>query len=454
AIKRSRLAFDRNTTRNVEFRKQQLKAIHSLLSENEEMFVDALELDFKKPKNEVIMNELEVTKNDLVYQLDNIDDYVKRHAVEKEGFSVADEPFLQYEPYGVVLVIGAWNYPVQLLFAPLVAAITAGNCALIKPSEMPRNTEHLIRELIPQYLDNDCYHVITGGPDVTTELLKHKFDYIFFTGSTTVGRIVYESAAKYLTPVTLELGGKSPVWMDETVENLDVAVRRLLWAKMINLGQTCIAPDYVITTSKFQTIFIGTAIKILNEFFGERPQESMSLARIINDRNFNRIQSLLSSTKDLEDKFIEPTIVADVPFDDSLMSEEIFGPILPVLIVRDANEAISFIRSRDKPLALYVFSSDKITIDKFVDRTSSGVFCANDAIVNLLLDGLPFGGVGPSGTGRYHGKWSFETFSHLKGSLIRSYNPEMEEITKNRYPPFSEEKTEIMKMSMKKELMN
>jgi len=270
-------------------------------------------------------------------------------------------------------------------------------------------------------LDTDCYNVILGDAEDTKQLLTEKFDYIFFTGSSRIGRYIHQSAAQNLTPTTLELGGKSPLYIDDSVPDMEMAWRRILWGKMMNAGQTCVAPDYVLCTKKIQESLVLNAKKILREFFGDDPKTSSDFARIVNKRHFERLEKLLTSgkaivggDKDINDLYIAPTVLIDVSPNDLVMQEEIFGPILPILNVKDENDAINFINSRDKPLSLYIFSTRQQTIDKFLNETSSGSVCANDAIIHLTIDALPFGGVGESGIGAYHGRYSFETFSHQK----------------------------------------
>ena len=286
---------------------------------------------------------------------------------------------------------------------------------------MAPSTARLFAELLPKYLDNDCYKIILGDAEDTKQLLKEKFDYIFFTGSNKVGRFVHQSAAQHLTPATLELGGKSPLYVDDSLPNMEMAWRRILWAKMINAGQTCVAPDYLLCTENVRKSLIQSAPKILKEFFGQNPKLSPDLGRIVSDRHFERLERLLTSGKavvggdtDKSERYVAPTILIDVPPTAPVMCEEIFGPILPVVVVKNQNEAIEFINSREKPLTLYVFSTISSVVDRFLNETSSGSVCANDAMIQLTVDSLPFGGVGNSGIGAYHGKASFDTFSHQK----------------------------------------
>ena len=294
----------------------------------------------------------------------------------------------------------------------------------MKPSELSPSTAKLLAQLLPKYLDNDCYKVMLGDAEDTKLLLNDKFDYIFFTGSNKVGRFVHQSAAQHLTPTTLELGGKSPLYVDDSLPNMAMAWRRILWAKMINAGQTCVAPDYLICTETVRQSLIQSAPMILKEFFGPNPKSSGDLGRIVSDRHFERLERLLTSgkaivggDKDKSERYIAPTILIDVSPTDPVMCEEIFGPILPVIVVKNVDKAIEFINSREKPLTLYVFSTISSVVDRFLKETSSGSVCANDAMIQLTVDALPFGGVGNSGIGAYHGKASFDTFSHQKSSI-------------------------------------
>jgi len=362
--------------------------------------------------------------------------------------SFEDKGFVHRDPYGVVLVLGAWNYPFGLTLQPLAGAIAAGNCVIIKPSEMAPRSAAVMSKLVPRYLNQECFHVIEADLDGTKELLKNKFDYIFATGSTNMGRSVMAAAAPHLTPVTLELGGKSPVYIDDS-SDFNMAAKRILWGKCMNLGQTCIAPDYVLCSKAVEKKFIEVASEVMVEWYGKSWKNSPDLPRIVNDRNFLRLQKILSSTKgrvafgggtDQKERWVEPTIIVDVALTDSVMEEEIFGPILPILTIDGPDAAIRLINSRPKPLALYVFSKDNDVVQKFLKRTSSGGVCINDVIWHNGLEGLPFGGVGESGMGNYHGKFSFDTFTHRKGVLHRTFSYMGEKLGSARYPPYDANK--------------
>lgn len=448
-VHRAREAFNSRKLASVEFRKDQLRQIFKLVDENEALFVSALQEDLGKSRFESVITETDFVKNDVLNQLFNLDDYVKKEPVNKTMVTSFDQLYLQPEPYGVVLAIGTWNYPVMVTLCPTIGAIAAGNAVIMKPSEVAPATAELLAKLIPKYISKDVIQVVLGGPEVIKELLEERFDYIFFTGSTAIGRHIHAAAARHLTPVTLEMGGKSPCYIDASVNesDLDTAVRRILWGKFINSGQTCVAPDYVICSAKVQAKFVEVAKNILKQFFGDNPMESPDFARIVNRRHHERLSGLLKATKgkieiggsiDEENIYIEPTVVSNVLNSDSLMSEEIFGPILPIVPTESLEEAIELINSREKPLSLYVFSARKQVIEELCSKTSSGSVCANDVVIHLSVDTLPFGGVGASGMGVYHGRHSFDTFSHKKSVLVRGFNPVLEWVASKRYPPYSE----------------
>jgi acyl-CoA reductase-like NAD-dependent aldehyde dehydrogenase len=327
------------------------------------------------------------------------------------------------EPLGVVLIIGPWNYPFQLNILPLVGAIAAGNCAIVKPSEIAANTSKVVAELINKTFDPAYIAAVEGGVETSQQLLAEKFDYIFFTGGTNVGRVVMEAAAKNLTPVTLELGGKSPCIVDSDI-SIENSAKRIVWGKFINAGQTCIAPDYLLVNRAVKSEFLTAVTETIRSFYGENPAESTDYCRIISERHFNRLAEFLKDGKiviggetNAEEKYIAPTVIDGVSWDAPVMQEEIFGPILPVLEYSDLEEAIALINSRPKPLALYLFSRDKQKQKRVLRDTSSGGVCINDTVMQGALTSLPFGGVGNSGIGSYHGKASFDTFSHYKSVL-------------------------------------
>jgi len=445
-----RAAFEGGRSRGVAHRKQQLRALRRMYEENEEAICAALTRDLRRPRQENILLELNALKDDVTFQLNHIDEHSRPKMQARNIVTLFDKPIIQPEPYGVVLVIGSWNYPFQLTMLPVAGAIAAGNAVIIKPSEVSSACSKLMAELVTKYLDPDLYRVVEGGVPETTELLKQKFDYIFYTGSTAVGRIIHAAAARHLTPVTLELGGKSPVFLDDSA-NMELAVRRLLWGKLINAGQTCIAPDYLLCSKKVQEVFVAKAKEILEKFLGSEPQKSLDFGRIINKRHTERLagymscgRAVIGGSVDPEDLYVAPTVLVDVDPDSKVMKEEIFGPILPVINVESVDEAISFINARDKPLTMYVFSTRSRTVDAILSKTSSGGACVNDAMVQLSVHNLPFGGVGESGLGAYHGKESFLTFSHRKSVLYRNYNPLPTLLTRQRFAPYSRFATQFI----------
>ncbi|KAK6643140.1 hypothetical protein RUM43_004643 [Polyplax serrata] len=455
-VARSRVAFQSGRTRSLEFREAQLKNLYRMYSENEKIFLQALQSDLRKCTSEGILFELEILLNDVRHTLNNFKKWCKPAKPSKEIANLFDGLEVQNEPFGVVLVMGAWNYPLQLTMLPVCGAIAAGNCVIIKPSELSPATAKAIEDLVPKYLDQDCYQVVNGGIPESTALLKEKFDYIFYTGSTTVGKIIHKAANENLTPVTLELGGKSPVYIDGTT-NMKKTAQRILWGKLINLGQTCIAPDYVLCSKEVETKFVKSAKEVIKEWFGDDPKSSPDLCRIVSDRHFQRLSKFLSNGKiaiggdtDASERYIAPTILTDVQASDPVMQEEIFGPILPIINIQNTYDAIKFINSREKPLALYVFSSCGKDVELILENTSSGGVCLNDTIMHIIAEGLPFGGVGLSGMGAYHGHYTFDTFTHKKGVLRKNFSPIADALTGNRYPPYTESKVRILKLLLKK----
>jgi len=453
----SRAAFLSGKTRSLAWRISQLQNLLKMLDENEAAICEALGKDLRKPKQECISLEIEYMRNDVRGCINNIESWIADYYVEKNIVTLLDTTLLHYDPLGVVLIMGAWNYPIQVTLGPLAGAISAGNCAIIKPSELAPASSSIMATLIPRYLDKECFQVVEGGIAQTTELLVERFDYIFFTGSGPVGKIIREASNKHLTPVTLELGGKSPVYIDDTAD-LEITVRRLLWAKCINLGQTCIAPDYLLCSKEVQVKLVERMKFQIEEWYGKDPQKSENLCRIINKRNWERLNNLLSSTKgkveiggqtDPDDLYIAPTVITEVSEDEALMKEEIFGPLLPIVAVKSVDEAMEFINKREKPLTLYVFSSNKKTQNAFKTNTSSGSMVVNDAVVHLSVETLPFGGVGASGMGAYHGKYTFSTFSHQKSVLVRDFSAIGEYLGETRYPPYQDWKIKRLGLLLK-----
>lgn len=455
-VKSMKETFGNKKTKSISFREKQLKSLKKMCEENEYKMMGALLSDLRKGKTESELSELLVIKNELRVVLASFQDWLKPEKPEKNSISnILDGLRIYKDPYGVVLVIGSWNYPLRLVLLPLIGAISAGNCVILKPSELAPACSNLISQLIPQYLDNDCYKVVGGGVEETTELLKEPFDYVFFTGSPRVGRIVREAANKYLTPTTLELGGKCPVFLDQHVE-MEAAARRILWGKFFNGGQTCVAPDYLICTEKVQKEFLETAKRVIEEFYGNDPKKSPDLCRIININHINRLSKLMKNGEivvggeiDENDLYVAPTIITGVKPNDLIMTEEIFGPILPIINVAHPGEAVEFINSREKPLALYLFTNDDSVVYMFLNNTSSGGVTINDTLMHCAVGNLPFGGIGNSGMGAYQGKASFDTFVHKKSALIKDLGVLGETIGSIRYPPYNEKNLTYLRILLR-----
>ncbi|XP_062708130.1 aldehyde dehydrogenase, dimeric NADP-preferring isoform X6 [Aedes albopictus] len=448
--------FSSGKTRNVEFREQQLKNLLRMYEENSAEMVNVLAADLRKHKQEAHVLEIDFLINDIRNTIFNFREWVKPEKPEKTMVNIMDGVYIYKDPYGVVLVIGAWNYPLQLTLVPVAAAIAAGNCVLIKPSEVAAATSKFIAETIPKYLDSECYRVVEGGAKETAEILRQKFDYVFYTGSGRVGRIIHQACNENLTPCTLELGGKSPCYIDSTAD-IPIATKRILWGKFINAGQTCIAPDYLLCSKQVQKQFLEEAGKILKEWYGNNPKDSPDLCRIINQQHFQRLSAMIKGANvaiggetDSQEKYIAPTILVDVNSNDPVMQDEIFGPILPIINVDNAYDAIRFINSRNKPLALYIFSKNRTDQKALVTNTTSGGVCINDTMMHCAVETLPFGGVGPSGMGAYHGKYSFDTFVHRKSCLAKDFNPIGEKLASSRYPPYSDSKLSFLTTLLKK----
>ncbi|PAA60506.1 hypothetical protein BOX15_Mlig023123g1 [Macrostomum lignano] len=445
-----RSTFATGRTRSLDWRRSQLKALHNMLSEQEARFLEALWRDLRKSKQETAATELLMVKGEIAKLSKELTHLAAPTKPPKTFISRMDGLAIQPQPLGVALIIGAWNYPIQLVLLPLAGAIAAGNCAVVKPSEIAEASAALLAELLPKYLDQDCVRVVCGGVEETQQLLEQRFDTIFYTGSSRVARIVMAAASKHLTPVTLELGGKSPVYVSHGID-LELVSRRLAWGKFMNAGQTCIAPDYVLCPPDLmQPLADALAARVI-EFFGENPRDSPDYGRIVSDRMFDRLSGLLSETKakrvvggdpDKAERFIPPTVFVDVKPDDALMREELFGPILPILPVRGGvDEAIELINAGEKPLALYAFTNDASVRRRFEDSTSSGALVFNDVVIHAGIDTLPFGGVGESGMGCYHGVYTFQAFSHRRSVLYKNASAISEAVNSRfRYPPYNESK--------------
>ncbi|KAL6307480.1 NAD-dependent aldehyde dehydrogenase [Sparassis latifolia] len=433
-----RAGFRSGKARSIAYRKQQLLQLAHLLKDNIDRFKDALQADLGRHPSESESAELAPTISEAMVCYHGVKKWA---ATERAAFSfnyAAMSPAIRKEPKGLVLIIGPFNYPILNLLAPFAGAIAAGNACMVKPSELPVQTCNLLIELFPKYLDQDLYRIVNGGVHETTKILELPFDH----SSHRVGRIVATAAAKHLCPVSLELGGKSPVVVDPKCD-LKTMAKRLMWGKFSNAGQTCVAPDYVLCPEAFQDKLIEASKEVLNTFYPGDPQQDASFGRIITEQHAERLKGLIDATRgtvvvggqtDVAGKYVAPTIIRDVPPDDALMEAEIFGPILPIVPTETVEEAIAFINSREHPLALYVFSPCPAFKAKVFDNTQSGSAIANECNLHVVVDGLPFGGTGASGSGHYTGKFSFDMFTHLRSTMD---NPSwVDVITGLRYPPY------------------
>lgn len=445
-LKQLKSHFDSGLTRPLSWRLNQLQQLQRFLIENEKPILQALKADLNKHPSEARLTELQFLQSDIKQTIKALPKWSKPRKVGNPLLAWPAKSQLVPEPLGIVLILGAWNYPLQLLLAPLIAAIAAGNCAVIKPSEHATATADLLARQLPDYLDNAAIKLITGAATESQQLAALPFDHIFYTGGENAAKAIMAAAAENLTPVTLELGGKSPavVLADAPIQ---VAARRIIWGKFLNAGQTCIAPDYVLVEDSVKESLITAMQQELISFYSEEPQHSSDYGRIIHQRHWQRLTQMLEDENvvvggdsDKSERYIAPTIVDGIKDGSALMQEEIFGPILPVITIKSAADAIEEIRRHPKPLALYVFSNNQRLLDLFTQQVSAGNVCYNDTLMFMLNDELPFGGVGRSGMGRYHGKWGFDTFSHLKPVMKRSFRFDVA----LRYPPYSKLKDKIL----------
>ena len=437
--------FNSQKTKNLKFRKMYLEKLKEVLLKNDELLYDSIYKDFGKSKFDTFTTEISFVLKDIDYFLKNLNSLAKPKKVRTNLANQLGSSKIYPEPLGCTLVIGAWNYPYQLSLSPVVAALAAGNTCILKPSEIAENTMKAMAKIINENFPKEYFYVAEGGIEETTEILKLKFDKIFFTGSPKVGQIIYEAAAKHLTPVTLELGGKSPAIVTSSA-NFEVAAKRIVWGKFLNAGQTCVAPDYILVDEKVKDSFLDSLQSYIQKF--NYHSESENYTQIINQRNFDRLVNLIDQEKvyfggktDAAKRYIEPTIMHDVTWNDKVMQEEIFGPILPVLTFKNFNEALLQIAAYEKPLSAYLFSDNSEEKEEFTTKISFGGGCINDVVMHLSNDYLPFGGVGNSGIGNYHGKYGFDAFSHQKAVLDRATwgEPDL------KYPPYTDKKLNWIK---------
>ena len=441
--------FRTGVTRGVDFRIDMLKKFRKAIIENDELISAALKADLNKQPFESYMCETGLLLEEINFHIKRLKKWSKTRRVKSGIGQLPGKSYVCPEPYGVVLIMAPWNYPVQLCLMPLVGAISAGNCAVVKPSAYAPESSRVISKLIESAFPTGFVTAVEGGRDANKALLDEPFDYIFFTGSVAVGKTVMEAAAKRLTPVTLELGGKSPIIVDETA-NLPLAARRIAFGKVLNAGQTCVAPDYLMIEKSVEAPFIEEYKKALASFFPEGDMSGM--VRIINDKHFERVCNILDNSgnvviggaRDAETRFIEPAVLTGVPIDSPAMQQEIFGPVLPVLPYEKLDDCIDFIRSRPKPLALYIFSENKMNQEKVLNSCSFGGGCINDTVIHLASSHMSFGGVGESGMGSYHGRKSFDTFTHYR-SVLKQGKLDV----KLRYFPYKSGKEKITRMILK-----
>ncbi len=421
---RQRAYFNSGATRPLSFRLDALKKLREGIRENEALLNEALMSDLHKSTFETYISETGATIEEIGYHLKHLPHWVKNKRVPTPLAQFHAKSYLAPEPYGVALIISPWNYPLQLCLEPLAGAISAGNCAVVKPSAYAPATSHAVAKLLNEVFSAEYVAAVVGGREQNKALLGEHFDYIFFTGSVEVGKEVMAAAAKHLTPVTLELGGKSPVIVDETA-NISLAARRIAFGKVLNAGQTCVAPDYLFVHESVKDAFIAAYAAALHGFFPDGNMENFT--RIVNEKHFNRLVNLIKNEKaaiggghDAATRCIEPTLLVDVAPDAPIMQEEIFGPVLPLMTYEELDECVEFIRARPKPLALYLFTSNKHMPEKMLSVCSSGGCCINDTVVHLATPHMGFGGVGESGMGSYHGKFSFDAFTHYRNVMNRS----------------------------------
>jgi aldehyde dehydrogenase (NAD+) len=438
-VRRLRDTFKTGRTRSLEWRKQQLRALERLMIENEAAVAAALEQDLGRKPFEAWLADIASTAGEAKDAAKNVRRWMRRKYRMLEMSQLPGRGWVEYEPYGTVLIIGAWNFPFALTLGPAVGAIAAGNTMVLKPSEVAPASSALMAELVPKYLDGDAIAVIEGGGSVSQELIAQGFDHLLFTGGTEIGRKVYEGAASQLTPVTLELGGKSPVIVAADAD-IDVAAKRIAWTKLINSGQICIAPDYVIVDAKIRDELVDKIKDAVTKFESNNPDGK----RIVNERHFDRLTTALAATKgdvvigggsDASKISIQPTVVVDPDPAEPLMTDEIFGPILPIMTAQSLDDAITFVNSRPKPLAAYLFTKTKSIRERVIKEVPAGGMVINHLLFHFATNKLPFGGVGPSGMGAYHGRFGFEEFSHKKAVMTKMTRPDVGAFI---YPPYTE----------------
>lgn len=437
-VQEQRAFYETGGTRSVAARKENLKKLKEMLIDNEKEISKAVHKDLHKPAMEVVSAEILMVIEEIDFHLKKIYGWAKPKKVRANLLSIPSKNEVKRVPYGVSLIIGAWNYPVGLLLTPLVGAISGGNCAVLKPSELAPATSALLRKLISKTFLPNYITVVEGGVDVNHALLDQPFDKIFFTGSTRVGKIVMEKAAQKLIPVTLELGGKSPAVVHKDAD-IKTAARRIAWGKFMNAGQTCVAPDFVLVHHEVKNELTEELKKAIKKYYGKKPKSSDDYGRMVNQSNYERVVNLMTNTtilyggdKDAVDKYIGPTLVGDVNWGHPIMKEEIFGPVLPIMAFGDQHTPVQQLRRMSSPLALYIFSEDDEFVGQIIENVPHGGSCINDVAMHLVNPYLPFGGTGNSGMGQYHGQYSFDCFTRPQATMRRSTWPD----PSFRYPPY------------------
>jgi acyl-CoA reductase-like NAD-dependent aldehyde dehydrogenase len=445
-LERLRRAVDVGMHRPLSWRQQQLDGILRFVSDHEEAMLAALKADLGRCATEARVADTLMVRSEVRLIQRNLRRWLQLRYVRTPIAAQPGKSWIQQEPFGLALILGTWNYPFQQILIPLAGALAAGNVAVVKLSEIAPHSASLMAKYLKQYVDPEVVIVVTGGPETASRLLASRFDKIFFTGSSRVGRMVMTAAAQNLTPVTLELGGKNPALIAPDAP-LEVTARRIAWGRFMNAGQICVAPDYVLVPEPLRLPLIDALQRAITRFYGADPKRSESFGRIVNQQHFARLLSLMQEGRiatggdsDAADRYIAPTVLTDVPAEAAVLKEEIFGPILPVVGYRKIEEALAFIKARPKPLALYLFTKDRSLQGRVIRDVSSGSVVLNDVVVNQVVPGLPFGGVGNSGMGAFHGRYTFDAFSHPKAVVRRSFWGDVD----LRYPPFSNLKDRLL----------
>lgn len=450
-LENQKIYFESQKTKNIDFRIRQLDILKMAIEDYEDKIIKAVKLDFNKCEFETYETEIGFVLSEIKYVRNKIKRWSKPKKVKGSLLTPGSKTYIYNQPYGVSLIISPWNYPFQLCISPLIGSIIGGNCCIVKPSELSPNTSKIIKEMIKEYFEEKYICVIEGDIQINQYLLKQKFDYIFFTGSPMVGKIVMKSAADNLIPCTLELGGKSPCIVDESCD-IELIAKRIVWGKLLNGGQTCIAPDYIIAHKNIKSRLIDLMIKYIEQFYTSNPLTSKDYTSVINKRHFERIVSLIDYDKviyggnlNTQNLKIEPTIMDNVNLEDKIMKEEIFGPLIPVMKFDNTEKLLYIIKQNPNPLALYLFTKNKKIENEILSRVSFGGGCINDTIMHITNPNAPFGGIGNSGIGNYHGKQSFDTFSHKKTVMKNLANIDI----KFKYPPYTKKAYKILKKILK-----